>query len=544
MNVKTSLMKKFIHPFKLTHHKIGRQLTIAFGAVLFLLSAAIAVSFISLNKIVENNRRINDLYEIKNSFLERNVEHLKWTNSVSQTLLDPAESVLQVETNPRNTAFGEWYYGEGRAKAEAAIPEIKSILDSVKQIHNYMHLTASEINMSLGINNRDSALAIFNHSTIKYLNDFGGQIARINEIISRDIKKNDRDVKIFTYNQKILLTLLAVTALVLSLLLATLISKSITKGIRGAVKVSEQIATGNINFSIDRKMLDRNDEVGDLARAMNLMVSEIEDIVISIHKGAKNVSHSSQQISTTAQMISQSSAEQATSIEEVSSAMREMVSNIQQNAENAANTEKFSEATTKKINEMINAVRASLDHIKDITDKITVINDIAFQTNLLALNAAVEAARAGKNGLGFSVVAGEVRKLAERSKIAANEIIAISKSSLSANEYAKNLIQQILPDIEKSAILVKEISIGSKEQEIASEQINTALLQLNNLMQQNAASSEELAINSKELTLLSEQLKISVNYFKFDEGVDDYNEANNNIPEISVASTSNFVLSN
>jgi methyl-accepting chemotaxis protein len=198
--------------------------------------------------------------------------------------------------------------------------------------------------------------------------------------------------------------------------------------------------------------------------------------------------------------------------------MEEMAANIQQNTDNAQEADKISQKVQEGVKKVGNASQESLISIKNIAEKIGIINDIAFQTNILALNAAVEAARAGEQGRGFAVVAAEVRKLAERSKIAADEIVALSSKSVNVTETASALMNDLIPEIEKTAKLVQEIAAASMEQTSGADQVNTAIQQLNQVTQQNAAASEEMATSAEELSSQAEQLKEIISYFRIDSG--------------------------
>ncbi|MEA3316413.1 MAG: methyl-accepting chemotaxis protein, partial [Bacteroidota bacterium] len=240
----------------------------------------------------------------------------------------------------------------------------------------------------------------------------------------------------------------------------------------------------------------------------------LKEIVEGVNSGAGNIASASNQMSSNSQQLSQGASEQASSVEEVSSSMEEMVSNIQQNTDNAKETEKIANSASQGISEVNKLSNKSLESIRKIADKIGIINDIAFQTNILALNAAVEAARAGEHGKGFAVVASEVRKLAEKSKIAAEDIVNLTKNSVKVTENSGVVLAKVIPDVEKTSNLIQEIAGASMEQKAGSDQINNAIQQLNQVTQQNAASSEELATSSEELLGQSETLKEQINYFQ------------------------------
>jgi len=212
--------------------------------------------------------------------------------------------------------------------------------------------------------------------------------------------------------------------------------------------------------------------------------------------------------------ISQGSTEQAASTEEVSSSMEEMVSNINQNAENAKQTEKIALQASGDISQGSKAVITTVDAMKRIADKISVVGEIAEKTDLLAINAAIEAARAGEQGKGFAVVAAEVRKLAENSQAAAKEINDVSKTSVKVADESGILLQKIVPDIQKTAVLVQEISAASLEQNSGANQVNNAIVQLNAVTQKNAAAAEEMSSSAEELASQAEQLKELVSFFK------------------------------
>jgi methyl-accepting chemotaxis protein len=313
-------------------------------------------------------------------------------------------------------------------------------------------------------------------------------------------------------NDLIILIILGVLiSLIITSLVIALIIRPITKNISDIAKLSNEIAKGNLNVTIDNY---NKDEIGQTAFALRAMVKKLQEIVKSIRVSSDNIASGSQQISSASQQLSQGASEQASSAEEVSSSMEEMSSNIQQNTDNANQTEKISNKASKDIHFGNEAFEQTVDSMRIITEKISIITEIARQTNILALNAAVEAARAGEHGKGFAVVAEEVRKLAARSQEAANDINETSKKSVSVAEKAGALLTEIIPNIENTAKLVQEITAASNEQSTGANQVNSGIQNLNVVTQQNASASEELATSAEELAGQAEQLTDIISFFK------------------------------
>jgi len=271
---------------------------------------------------------------------------------------------------------------------------------------------------------------------------------------------------------------------------------------------AEEISNGNLTVDIrERSPQDK------LMQALAAMVSGLTRTVSDIRGIAGEVAAASQSISTASIQVSKGASAQAAAAEEASSSMEEMVSNIKQNADNAQQTDKIANKSAKDAQESGKSVLEAVAAMKEIANKISIIEEIARQTNLLALNAAIEAARAGEHGKGFAVVAAEVRKLAERSQKAAAEINQLSSTTLRVSEKSGEMLDKLVPDIQRTAELVQEITAASKEQDTGAEQINKALQQLEKVIQQNASASEEMASTTEELTGQSDQLVSALGFF-------------------------------
>lgn len=311
--------------------------------------------------------------------------------------------------------------------------------------------------------------------------------------------------EVFAESRKLIGYTLIVGLLSITILIFIILYQSsrIIKPIFRAVDFANSISQSDLTQTIEK---DRNDELGTLQESLLLMQQKLIEMVTEFKNSSSSIADASSHLNSTAQQVSQSAEELASSSEELSSTMEEMVSNIEQNSHHAIEVEKISLELVTDAQRVKDASEKSMASIGSIAEKIQIINDIAFQTNLLALNAAVEAARAGEHGKGFAVVAAEVRRLAERSRMAADEINRQSGESVHITAKATELLNQIIPKIQKTTELIQEIAHASKEQLTGSEQINNTTQQLSGVTQQNATISEELAASAEELAAQAEKL--------------------------------------
>ncbi|MGE5452736.1 MAG: methyl-accepting chemotaxis protein [Acidobacteriota bacterium] len=285
--------------------------------------------------------------------------------------------------------------------------------------------------------------------------------------------------------------------------------KVMTERLSYASDMVGRIAKGDLSVQVETRPGDTT----SILASIKSMSQRLSQIIGEVRSASSSLAAASEQVSSTAQSMSQGASEQAASVEETSASIEQMSASVQQNAENAKVTEGMSGKAAKEAAEGGQAVRDTVQAMKTIAEKIGIVDDIAYQTNLLALNAAIEAARAGEHGKGFAVVADEVRKLAERSQEAAQEIGEVAKNSVALAERAGTLLDTIVPSIAKTSDLVQEIASASNEQSSGIGQINTAITQLSQLTQENSSASEELAATAEEMSGQAEQLQELMTFF-------------------------------
>jgi len=301
-------------------------------------------------------------------------------------------------------------------------------------------------------------------------------------------------------------------AFILAIALSVFITRSIIKPIKEGIYLANKMADGDLMHGIQT---GRKDEVGMLTEALNKLNSKFKAIVINLSGNAESLTASSQIVSKGAIEILDGSKQQAAAAEQISASMEEIFATTQQAADNAQQTECIAIKSATEVKRSKDSFQVAAQSLKQITDKVAIINEIAFQTNILALNAAVEAARAGEHGRGFAVVAGEVRKLAEKTKNAANDIVGECKSTLTLSTDAEKELTNLVPEIERTSLLVQEIAASSQEQANGIEQINGAMQELNQVIQSNAQSSDEMANQSELFLKQADDLRKIISMFKY-----------------------------
>ncbi|MCY1665270.1 methyl-accepting chemotaxis protein [Rhizobium sp. SL86] len=358
---------------------------------------------------------------------------------------------------------------------------------------------------------REGALRISTTENRATVNEIDKLLTEVVELESSRLKEAKLAAGEDYRTTRLIVLSVAGGALLIAVIAAIWIAMSINRGLRTAVTAVQNIADGDLTTTAT---ITTRDEIGELLGYVNAMIERLRGVVGDAVSASDNVSSGSQELSASSEQLSQGATEQASAAEQASASMEEMAANIKQNAENAAQTEKIARQSSRDAETSGQAVNKAVGAMRTIAEKISIVQEIARQTDLLALNAAVEAARAGEHGKGFAVVASEVRKLAERSQAAAAEISALSGDTVQVATEAGEMLNRLVPDIQKTAELVSEISAACREQDIGASQINEAIQQLDRVTQQNASASEEMSATSEELAAQAEELQASIAFFR------------------------------
>lgn len=497
--------------------KIYGKLLVGFGLVILIL-----VSLVVYNTIVLTN-----ISKLQDEGAKRAKEAEIITETAAQGVKFYQIIANSIINHELVQSRADW--DNEKKTARANLEKVKSIVNSDKENESlseaetrYQELIATYEKEMLPILEKTNLVTddirVLDGKIDDLVESFSGHLKDIKESLQKESEEGDRVFDSTIGSIRFISLLLAIIGSILSIIVGNRITVSITKPIVKIVDQANLIADGDLR--VEKLHIDSKDETGMLAASFTKMTEQLKSTIEQVMGSVENLTIGSRQLASASQSISQGSSEQAASVEEISSSMEQMAANIKQNSDNALQTEKIAVKSSEDARESGTAVVDTVGAMKEIAAKISIIQDIAGQTNLLALNAAIEAARAGEQGRGFAVVASEVRKLAERSQLSAAEINKLSISSLNVSDKAGQMLQKLVPDIQKTAELVQEIATASNEQNSGTRQINQAIQQLNQVVQGNASAAEELASIAEESLGQVEQLKSAVSFFKTDTDIE------------------------
>lgn len=487
-----------------------------------------------------------DLYNQKNQTMEEMREKARFILEQVEALRFNLKKVLEEALKNANSHFEDklimaddtnmlikWLLEARKNEKEYIISGEQKYLDAVLERTKEALSLARDLKQRLASDKNsqqiDTLITAFEGylASFKKFSDFTNKQTEAEKLMTtagREMQKvceearNDQEAKmeIEMSSASRFIILGAFLAMILGISLAIFITRGILKQLGAdpleVMAILQKVAQGDLTLKIQTQAKDQT----SLLFSVKTMINRLQEIVGEVKSAANNVASGTQELSSTSEEMSQGANEQSSSVEEISSSMEEMVSNIKQNADNAQQTERIAVKSAQDAKESGQAVGETVIAMKEIAGKISIIEEIARQTNLLALNAAIEAARAGQHGKGFAVVASEVRKLAERSQVAAAEISQLSSTSVEVAEKAGQMLSKLVPDIQKTSELVQEISSASNEQNSGATQIGKAIQQLEQVVQQNAGASEEVASTAEEMASQAEQLQSTITFFKIE----------------------------
>jgi len=501
---------------KLKNIRIGYRLAIGFGSIIVLLSVTILTTVFFLNNLRSNvEQTANE--SLPFSILAQNM--LVNVVQVQQFMTDASATHDREPMEDAKKNADEFYEGIKKFRAMFEKENDKEALQKINDLEkSFQQLYITGEKMTEAYINRGTAagnlvMEIFDQDS----SDLGKKIKELRKTQTDEIINhsdgNVKLVKLIFYS----LMMSAAGLILVSIIISYSITKSIVKPIQKVVEITDKISKGDLTSKIES---DTTDETGIMLEHMGVMNTRMNQIIREIIRSIEVLTANSNDLSNTAQSLSQEAVEQSANLEEITASIEEVTSSIHHTTDDAAKSRDLAIKSSQEASSGGAAMKETVLAMKTITEKIGVVEEIAYQTNLLALNAAIEAARAGEHGKGFAVVASEVRKLAERSQIAAREINELAAKSGEITEKTGYIIAEMIPGIQKSGDLITAISDATDLQLSGISQISLSISQLDTLVQSHASSSEELAASSEETNAEANALREQIAYFSIIEEKD------------------------
>lgn len=496
--------------------KIGTRLIAGFSLVVLLTAAVGALGIVNLSRV---NALSDQMYQREMSALESiqnaNLNLAYAGRSLRSVLLATSQGERDAASSQVQKALEAMHISIDQARPSFDSAESRAQLDTLGVLSSRYERVLGEVLALSGTRELMTPSEIA--PLLAQLQDHGSETdAAMGTLVS--VKREraglaNQEITDIYQSSRLEMIVLVLLAAVIGFATGVLITRSITRPLHRAVAAADQLAKGELNATIEA---DGRDETGQLLVAMQHMAGRMQDVMSDVRSAADALSSAAEQVSATSQSLSQSATEQAASVEETSAAVAEMATSIMRNTDSARETDHIAGRAAAGAVAGGRAVNDMVDAMKQIASRVGVIDDIAYQTNLLALNATIEAARAGDHGRGFAVVAAEVRKLAERCQVSAQEIGGLAAANVQLADQAGAQLKDMVPEILRTSDLVQEISAASQEQSSGTAQIRATMGQMNEITQQNASASEELAATAEEMSAQAEQLLELISYFSLD----------------------------